>query len=180
MVTVAVVGPAQDKRIFSLLHRALGREGSLLSIGPRGLSSGANPPDFFLWDSSRPGSISAPGALVVFKEKATDFEGMPPPFCGMAVVGSDNPAAIEFLAQARQPAITCGLSPRDTITLTSMTDTGAVVAIQRSILSLDGRASEPGELPVRLSAPTDSYAIMCAAAVLAYSGRLHDRAELAL
>ncbi len=59
-----------------------------------------------------------------------------------------------------------------------MTDTSAVVAIQRSIPALNGAAVEPVELPVRLSMPTDSYSILCAAAVLAYSGGLHNQTEL--
>lgn len=180
MVSVAIIGPAQDKRIFSLLHRVLGQEGRILALSPRGLSADAGTPDFLIWDTSRPGGIEAPGGLIIFKEKATDFEGMLPPVCGMAVVGSDNPAAIEFLAASKQPAITCGLSPRDTITLSSMTDGSVMVAIQRSIPAFDGTAIEPVELPVRLSAPADSYSILCAAATLAYSGRLHNRVELVL
>lgn len=178
MVTAVIIGSAPDRRIFSLLQRVLEKQGNLASLSPKGFNAPEAAPDFFLWDCARPGSINALNCLAVFKERPADFEGMPPPLCSMAVVGSDNPQAIEFWAAAQRPAITCGFSPRDTITLSSMTDTSAVVAIQRTIPTFDGNTIEPVELPIELTTPVDSYSIMCAAAVLAYSGKLQHQVDL--
>ncbi|HBD86649.1 MAG TPA: hypothetical protein DC001_04400 [Clostridiales bacterium] len=47
--------------------------------------------------------------------------------------------------------VSCGLSPRDSLTVSSMGDQNAVVCVQRALLRPDGAQVEPQELPVNCS-----------------------------
>ncbi|MCL2055623.1 MAG: hypothetical protein FWH02_00200 [Oscillospiraceae bacterium] len=83
----------------------------------------------------------------------------------IAVVDSGNGKLMRHMAQTGIPAITCGLSAKDTITLSSMGIDGAVVNLQRSIINLHGTVIEPQEIPVHISGEADRFAVMAAAAV---------------
>lgn len=58
--------------------------------------------------------------------------------------------------------ISCGLSSRDTLTLSSMGEQDAVVCVQRALIRPDGAEVEPQELPVgRMSgSPEDLLAVV--------------------
>ena len=57
-----------------------------------------------------------------------------------------------------------GLSPRDTLTLSSVTGAGRLLCLQRSLLTMDGALLEPQELPLSpaLSALSEDDALLVA------------------
>lgn len=178
MISIVVAGPPSDRRIAGLLSRALAPYGPVLRVGHRGLSLPATPPQFLVWDTKHPGQLEGGPILLILKESVQELTGFIPPPCQAVAVGSDNAAALDYLAGYELQAITCGLSSKDTLTLTSISDTSAVVALQRSLVSWDGSVVEPAELPVRLSCPADSHSLLCCAAALAYAGLLGRQDEL--
>lgn len=178
MISIVVAGPAADRRISGLLPRVLDPHGPLLCVTPRGLTVPREPPRFLIWDVKYPYQMEGSPILLVIKESFQDFTGLPLPRCRAVVVGSDNAPALDFLAGSGLQAITCGLSSRDTFTLTSMSVTGAVVALQRNLTAWDGTSMEPAEFPVHLPAPTDSHSLLCCAATLAFAGLLRHDHEL--
>ncbi len=172
MVSIAVVGPAQDKRITSLLRGFLPKSSNVLWVGPHGIFVPPKPPALIVWDTPWPEELNCPCSLVVLKQSMTDFSGLCLPPCQGVVLGSDNSAALNFLAGSSIPAITCGLSGRDSLTLTSMTENSAVIALQRNLPRHDGSYTEPMELPINFAHTVDRYALLCGVATLGFCGRL--------
>lgn len=60
--------------------------------------------------------------------------------------GDSDPAL--FCALHALQAVGYGFSPRDTLTLSSVTGAGRLLCLQRSLLALDGTLLEPQELPL--------------------------------
>jgi hypothetical protein len=77
---------------------------------------------------------------------------------------------MEHVSYTKLPAITCGLLNRDTISLSSISDSSAVLDIRREIRSLDDSIAEPQEIPIRLGKPSDNFALMAACAIIILSG----------
>lgn len=92
----------------------------------------------------------------------------------IGVVQSDNLPAAETLSRWKIPVISCGMSITDTITLSSIGPDDAVVCLQRCIPTLNGTIIEPFEIPIKLSRPIDSYALMCIVSIVL----LADKADI--
>lgn len=57
--------------------------------------------------------------------------------------------------------VSCGLSPRDSLTLSSMGEEGTVVCVQRALLRPDGGEVEPQELPLgRTASPPEDVLVV--------------------
>ena len=92
-----------------------------------------------------------------------------PEGCPVILSGQDA-AAVQFARERRLLPLDCGLSLRDTLTLSSFTESSAVVSLQRPVVRLDGTLLEPVELPLTLSRRWESYPLLCCAGVLLVSG----------
>ncbi len=172
MVSIVVAGPAEDRRITGALERLLKQSTKTLWIGSRRLVVPPKPPNIIVWDTPWPDKVDSPATLILLKESLQDFSQMHLPPCHGVVMGSDNLAALRFLEGCEVPVITCGLSGRDSLTLTSMAEHSAVIALQRSLPRYDGSRVEPMELPVSFEQPVDRYALLCAVAALGFCGGL--------
>ena len=56
--------------------------------------------------------------------------------------------------------LTCGLSSKDTLTLSSVTAESAVICLQREIGTLGGEVLEPYEIPVKLRRAVDRMELL--------------------
>lgn len=81
------------------------------------------------------------------------------------ITSEDDIKSLEFLRYNKNPALTCGMSLKSTITLSSFTDETAVVSLQREILNLNGFKVVPRDLTISLSKKTDSNIVMMIAAI---------------
>lgn len=102
-------------------------------------------------------SLSLPSALPALPE------GCP------AVLSGQDPAAAAFAGERGLLPLDCGLSLRDTLTLSSLTENSAVVSLQRPVARLDGTLLEPVELPLALTRRWEPYPLLCCAGVLLLS-----------
>ena len=66
--------------------------------------------------------------------------------------------------------VDCGLSLRDTLTLSSVTETSAVISLQRPVARLDGSLVEPVEFPLRLGKRWSPYHLLCCGGALLLAG----------
>lgn len=92
-----------------------------------------------------------------------------PPACAAVLAAQDEAAAAPVRA-ARIPTVTCGLSPKDTVTFSSRAPGSAVISLLRALHGADGREIEPRELPVALSTPRDDYPLLACVAALWLAG----------
>ena len=81
-----------------------------------------------------------------------------------------SPAAAAFAGGGGLVPLDCGLSLRDTLTLSSLTAGSAVVSLQRPVARLDGRMLEPGEFPLSLRREWAPFPLLCRAGVLLLAG----------
>lgn len=87
-----------------------------------------------------------------------------------AILSSENQAAVEFVRQRDLLPLDCGLSLRDTLTLSSRTSSSVMISLQRPVSRLDGVMLEPVEIPLSLTRKWSPYALLCCAGVLLLSG----------
>ncbi len=125
---------------------------------------------FLLTGAGRSPRLRTHGGVCVFAEVQGPFARwrVPPGF--VAVAHSADRSALRLLEKQGTPAVTCGMSAADTITLSSFQDDGAVVSLQRGMVDLQGERIEPGDYPVRLAAPISNYGLMAALSVLLLAG----------
>lgn len=88
-----------------------------------------------------------------------------PPRCP-AILPSENQAAVEFAQRRGLLPLDCGLSLRDTLTLSSRTDSSVMIALQRPVKRLDGTVMDPVEVPISLTQKWAPYPLLCCAGVL--------------
>lgn len=86
------------------------------------------------------------------------------------IFDSSNPADIQTAKNSGGEVITCGLSLRDSVTFSSLTDENCVISIQRSIRRFDGGKIEPCEIPCKMCTSDDKYAVLCSNLLLILLG----------
>ena len=99
--------------------------------------------------------IKTEGVLSFPPDKSFDaivIDGEPPkgsivPTGFVGIVGSDNKRGLECLMRSGVRTVTCGMSRRDTVTLSSSV-AHITVCLQRRLPSLTGGILEPGEFSV--------------------------------
>ena len=112
------------------------------------------------------------GTIVVLSE-LLERSPLPPPGLSPgcpAIFSGQNQAAAQFAGEAGLVPLDCGLSLRDTLTLSSLTESSAMVSLQRPVARLDGAMVEPVDLPLVLTRPWEPFHLLCCAGVLLLSG----------
>lgn len=90
------------------------------------------------------------------------------------IFNSSNQSDIEGAKKSGGEVITCGLSLRDSVTFSSITENNCVISIQRSITRFDGKKTEPREIPCKISDSDDKYAVLCANLLLVLLGYIES------
>lgn len=170
MTSVILIGQKSDNRIYAALKRAARKKLSLVTIGDGRITSDSESADLMVWQSKSISEIDARSSVLVFKSEARVSGTLLCARDTVAVVDSQNEDAVQYIAENKINAVTCGLSSYDTITLSSLTPDSAVVSLQRPVTSFSGALIEPFEAPVRLSRNAERYSILSVCAILLLSG----------
>ena len=93
-----------------------------------------------------PGETPPPYDIVVWEHGGLKPAAVPISARALVVRGEDAGRALEHCRC--EMVITYGFGMRDTLTPSSMLDEGCVVSLQRGLVTLDGEAVEPREVPV--------------------------------
>ncbi len=101
-------------------------------------------------------------ADVIVIDRAPPLGATVPVGC-IGVVCSDNRVGLQTLMKSGVRTVTCGMSYRDTVTLSGAL-THPTVCLQRRLPTVDGKIFEPEEFPVRLEGE-DTDCLLLAAAV---------------
>ncbi len=87
-----------------------------------------------------------------------------------AILSGQNEAAALFARREGLLPVDCGLSIRDSLTLSSVTETSAVISLQRPVARLDGSLVEPVEFPLTLTRRWTPYHLLCCGGALLLAG----------
>ncbi len=92
--------------------------------------------------------------------------------CGRfwCIFDSQDSISARFAKEHGVKTLTCGFSPYDTVTLSSITPEQAVVTLQREIVTIRGTVAEPADHPVFLRKSYSAQSILRAAAALILMG----------
>ena len=180
MLCVILGAKKQDGRFGETMAAMLTANFGLWTMRQGRLWPGAFPPELLLTDWDSLGAVPAGPVVLVAK----DDEGLPPQSClahipqAVAIVSPCSQKVMCHMAATGLPAITCGFSSRDTITLSSMPSAesaSGVISLQRAVTRFDGSLAEPQEWLVRFPPCSDqftsTFAAMAAAAVCLMAGR---------
>lgn len=176
LVNLIVLGNPDSDCLADMLYRALTPHFSVAAIRTDGRIEGCcGAADFLLFESSYAKISPFDANIILCRRSFVRCGGV---FSGKNTVGivqSDNRHAIHALSRTHIPVISCGMSVTDTLTCSSLQPDSACICLQRSIPTLSGSLAEPMEIPLSLSRPYDSYALMCLAGILVLCGQSPSR-----
>lgn len=90
----------------------------------------------------------------------------------ISIVEEGNERALKMLKGSCAPTLICGMSSKDTLTLSSVSDNSAVVSLQREICDLNGNIIEPCEIQISHDEPFSKFELLAACAVLLLAGKI--------
>jgi len=170
LTCVLIAAQREEKAFWEDTRRVLCENYSTLIVQNQSLFTPATPPELIVCDAAAFESVAAENTIILFRNTVKIPAKILSSTGCVAVVDSQDDALMQFVSGTRLPAITCGLSPRDTITLSSIDTDSAVINLQRSVTCFDGSAPEPQEFPVRLNTPIDNFSLMAVACVFILCG----------
>jgi hypothetical protein len=170
MISVILCGKANDTSISDTLLPALAGYGSGIYCGARRMARfGAGEPEFLIFDCEKPPEIELDSGILLFKNSFDSPDPVLVPNGFSCILDSKNLHAASAL-QGSAAAITCGTSPKDTVSIAALDENSAALSLQRSILTVGGSVLEPHDFPVSLSADLGPHRILAVCAVLLVSG----------
>ena len=176
MIPIFLLGEERDVALRLPLCRILERYGGVLHIcGAHAAQYAIGQARFLLCETSRLDSIQAEQAILIFKSRqAVSSSPLSLSDGVISILETGHEAAARMLLHTGATALTCGLTARDTLTLSSISDTAPVVTIQRAITTFDGHTLEPCEKRIALHTPLPDYALLSICALLLLTGHASE------
>ena len=164
---ILLYGDRDDSALGRALFRALKQHGGALRLSAERSEGTTTPaPQYLITEYETPPRIKVERGVFVFKDKVSCPMPVEIPKGFVAVAHSASAASLALLRHTSCPAVVCGMSSRDTVTLSGLQEPSAAVSVQRQIVDLQGGVIEAREIPVGLSAPLEGYPLLAACAVL--------------
>ena len=114
--------------------------------------------------------ICADKGIAIFCENTKKFASQILPVGFIGICEDKNKNALDIFKKNNTPVITCGMNPKNTITLSSITKSNALVCIQRTLENEKGSLTEPFEINIDLSKNYNPFSITTSVAVLLLNG----------
>lgn len=170
--TILLCGDRGDTSLSGALIPALAANGGVRYSSADFLEEFGAENRFFLYDCEFLPQIRIPKGIVIFKNsvKMQRQFFLPPGF--VCVLESKNTKAAEMLGGSLSAAVTCGTSPRDTISVAALENNlgSAMLSLQRSLKTLDGQILEPHDFQTVFKEQKSPSQILFISAALLISG----------
>lgn len=147
------------------IKRILGYYG-IVSVCGSSVDVMSSNPNFLTFEYSKTASIKGGKGVVVLIGEISSNSVLEIPENYKGIVYSKDEQALKLLQKNNITTITCGMSNRDTLILSSIGERTASVCVQRKIITLSGRVIEAGEYLVHLKNKITDYAILAAFGIL--------------
>lgn len=170
MTDILLCGDSNDNSVSHALTSALALYGGVKYCGPDRIFECGTSPDYFLFECEKLPQIELASGIVLFKNSTVPQEqvSLPPGF--LCVLESKNTRAAALLKGACATAVTCGTSPKDTLSIAGLEDGVAALSLQRTLKTLNGRVLEPHDFTVRFSEPRSPHQLLSVCAALLITG----------
>lgn len=172
VTTIILFGSKNETAIGEVLFRALSKYGGVQQLFGKKLYKAPQDcvPKFLVYELDYTPKIEINKGIFIFKNKLDMLDKVTIPNNFISIVGSDNTVALSHLMKKANPALCCGMSPRDTLSISSHDFGSAVISLQRAISSLDGKIVEPHDVTITLTQSVEQYPLLAAIGVLLLSG----------
>lgn len=172
MVPVILYGDDNDMETAKLIARCLSKYAGVLHINSRCINYIGKNAKFLLLECQNPVTLNFKKGIIILKNKTKRIKSINIPDGFQVVTESDNKSALKLLKKVDHPIITCGMSVRDTLSVSSCKEDTVSISLQRNITLLSGEILECCEVPFKLSVKSDDYAKLAVAAILMLSGEV--------
>ena len=167
MHLIVLYGDRDDGVLGKAFLRALHRYGGVVRLSADRVEGTLDPvPEYLITEYDTPPRLRVERGVFVFKNKVSCPLPVEIPSGFTAVAHSASASALALLKHTDCPAVVCGMSSRDTVTLSGLQEPSAAVSVQRQIVDWNGGVIEAREIPVSLSTPLEGYSLLAACAVL--------------
>lgn len=167
MLQVVFVGNKEDFLTANLLKSILPTK-DVLEISEKFYSCCGTQPELIIVKSNTLKAIHSSG-IIVFQSDSVVTEDLKIDGDAVCVINSSNKNNSEYICSNSIPTVTCGLSDKDTFTISGISEDQAAVSLQRPIKTLSGKIIEPCEFVINLTNPVPRYDIMELTAILVLS-----------
>lgn len=150
MITVVVVEENKSTRLLMGLRELLEQLTPAAVVGGQHCLLPDEPPGILLYQGQDGCRVDSARTIAVLGCDLTRCPQLVLPAGTRLLLSGQNPVHTQFAGQSRLTPLDCGLSLRDSLTLSSHTDSEAVVTLQRTVEDLWGRTVEPRDLPLTL------------------------------
>lgn len=160
LINVILYGSALDTSIRQAVFDDLARRFCISYHDGRMLARIGTGREIMLLDTDRLSSIKLDHCILLMKTDASPSELSLLSGSTVAVANSENGLQLAELSELQIPVLTCGMRPKDTLTYSSCGQDNVVIALQRTITTVDGSRVEPLELPIADTFGIDGYPLL--------------------
>ncbi len=114
--------------------------------------------------------IKLKSGIAVFIDDTDRFDNQIFPDGITGVCEDSNLKALSIFKSCGTPVISCGMSGKNTVTLSSLGSTSLLASLQRTVTDLCGNEVDPAEFKIKLTKQYSPFAVMASAAVLLLVG----------
>lgn len=108
--------------------------------------------------------------IAIFTDDTHHFKNQLLPIGITCICEDCNKGALSLLGINRVPVISCGMNPKNTVTLSSIGKESVIMSLQRSITQISGKAIEPTDFKISFSKSYEPFSVMASATALLLSG----------
>lgn len=176
MVKVFVFGDLSERKFTEKLCQILNRFGGVLGFYNGNVIETNKNCEFLLCDCDRLEKCDLSDAILIFKARQKKHWNRQLSVSQrvVSIVNEGNEKALHMLKNSLVPTLTCGMSPKDTLTLSSISESSAVVSLQREIKDLSNKVIEPCEIKINIEDRFSDYELLSACAILLLAGKISD------
>ncbi len=164
---VILFSKRNSKREKEVLDILLNYGGAYIS--DRTILQGSN--NFTVISEYKSISLKIKTAIAVFTEDTERFENQRFPQGIIGICEEKNKNALKIFEKDNIPAICCGMSGKNTITVSSLSEEKMVVSLQRTITGLYKNTVLPQDFKITLNKKYDPFSVMISAAILLLLGK---------
>ena len=114
--------------------------------------------------------IKLKSGIAVFIDDTDRFNNQIFPDGIIGICEDNNTAALKAFKDSETPVISCGMSAKNTVTLSSFGDASLLASLQRTLTDFKGNEIDPAEFRIKLTKKYSPFAVMASAAVLLIIG----------
>lgn len=175
MIKVLVFGDRSEKLFTEKLCQVLKEFGGVLGFCNDCAIEHEKNNAFLFVECDQLCELNWTNAILVFKsrQKRYNFHKFKISEQTVSIVEEGNERALRILKGSPALTLTCGMSPKDTLTLSSISENNAVVSLQREIQDLNGNIIEPCEIKITYKEAFSKFELLTICGILLLSGKIN-------